>query len=68
MLKVAAELSVSIGDSPSEYDNDKSADTTEVVEGSLYPDDGAVVPPTEIEVLVGGKRKGGRTRKIKLVY
>ena len=65
MLKVAAELSVSIGDSPSN-DIGKSADT-EVVEGSLYPDDGAVVPPTEIEVLVGGKRKGGRTRKIKLV-
>ena len=28
----------------------------------MYPDDGAVVPPTKIEVLVGGKRKGRRAR------
>ena len=49
-----------VGDSPSD-DIGKSADS-EVVEGSLYPDDGAVVPPTKIEVLAGGKRKGRRAR------
>ena len=51
---------------PSEYDNDKSADS-EGVEGQSYPEDGAVVTPAEIEVLVGGKLVGSkrkqRTRK-----
>jgi hypothetical protein len=28
----------------------------------MYPEDGALVTPTEIEVLVGGKRTGGKSR------
>ena len=47
MLKVAAELSVSIGDSPSEYDIGKSADS-EGVERQMYPEDGALFTPTEV--------------------
>jgi hypothetical protein len=45
MLKVAAELSVSIGDSPSD-DIGKSADS-EGVERQMYPD-GALFTPTEV--------------------
>ena len=46
MLKVAAELSVSIGDSPSD-DIGKSADS-EGVERQMYPEDGALFTPTEV--------------------
>ena len=56
--------SVSIGDSPSN-DIGKSADSEGVVQCLLYPGDDsprATVSPPKVDSLVGGKRKGGKSR------
>jgi hypothetical protein len=61
----ALDDSVSIGDSPSN-DIGKSADSEGVVQCLLYPDStGAAVTPPEVDSLVGGKRKSGKSRNRK---